>query len=38
MIDILALRRQFPALECVRAGRLPIFLDGAGGPAQCTVA
>jgi cysteine desulfurase family protein (TIGR01976 family) len=31
MLDIPALRRQFPALQVLRDGRLPIFLDGPGG-------
>ncbi|MFL5244363.1 MAG: cysteine desulfurase-like protein [Gemmataceae bacterium] len=31
MLDIPALRSQFPALNIVREGRTPIFLDGPGG-------
>ncbi len=31
MIDVAALRSQFPALHHRRAGRLPVFLDGPGG-------
>jgi cysteine desulfurase family protein (TIGR01976 family) len=31
MFDVHALRRQFPALNRARDGRLPIFLDGPGG-------
>jgi cysteine desulfurase family protein (TIGR01976 family) len=31
MFDVHALRRQFPALNRPRDGRLPVFLDGPGG-------
>lgn len=31
MLDIPALRRQFPALQRLRDGRAPVFLDGPGG-------
>ncbi|HJT75943.1 MAG TPA: cysteine desulfurase-like protein, partial [Gemmataceae bacterium] len=31
MLDVTALRQQFPALQRPREGRLPIFLDGPGG-------
>jgi cysteine desulfurase family protein (TIGR01976 family) len=31
MLDVAAVRRQFPALNRPRNGRLPIFLDGPGG-------
>ncbi len=31
MFDVASLRRQFPALQRQRDGRLPIFLDGPGG-------
>jgi cysteine desulfurase family protein (TIGR01976 family) len=31
MLDVHTLRRQFPALQHKRAGRIPIFLDGPGG-------
>jgi cysteine desulfurase family protein (TIGR01976 family) len=31
MLDVHALRRQFPALQRLRDGRRPIFLDGPGG-------
>jgi cysteine desulfurase family protein (TIGR01976 family) len=31
MLDVATLRRQFPALNRPRNGRLPIFLDGPGG-------
>src|SRR5258708_27708524 len=31
MLDVPALRRQFPALNAARDGVLPVFLDGPGG-------
>jgi cysteine desulfurase family protein (TIGR01976 family) len=31
MFDVQALRSQFPALQQVRDGRVPVFLDGPGG-------
>jgi cysteine desulfurase family protein (TIGR01976 family) len=31
MFDVASLRRQFPALNCPREGRWPVFLDGPGG-------
>jgi cysteine desulfurase family protein (TIGR01976 family) len=31
MLDITSLRRQFPALQRVVGGRVPLFLDGPGG-------
>ncbi len=31
MLDVAGLRRQFPALQQVRHGRTPVFLDGPGG-------
>jgi cysteine desulfurase family protein (TIGR01976 family) len=31
MHDVSSLRQQFPALQCRRDGRLPIFFDGPGG-------
>jgi cysteine desulfurase family protein (TIGR01976 family) len=31
MIDVASLRRQFPALNREREGRLPVFFDGPGG-------
>jgi selenocysteine lyase/cysteine desulfurase len=31
MLNVEALRRQFPALHVMRDGKQPIFLDGPGG-------
>jgi cysteine desulfurase family protein (TIGR01976 family) len=31
MLDVTALREQFPALQRLREGRIPVFLDGPGG-------